>query len=85
MASATATLFAYATMSVTSYTLGKKHYAIPYNLKKIVLYLAMSIMFSGLSFYVFRGHYFIGILLILILITVIWIKEKNFLKQLVKS
>ena len=85
IASATATLFAYATMAVTSYTLGKKHYAIPYNLKKIGLYLAMSIMFSGLSFYVFRGHYFIGILLILILITVIWIKEKNFLKQLVKS
>ena len=85
MASATATLFAYATMAVTSYSLGKKHYAIPYNLKKIGLYLAMSIMFSGLSFYVFRGHYFIGILLILILITVIWIKEKNFLKQLVKS
>ena len=85
MASATATLFAYATMAVTSYTLGKKHYAIPYNLKKIGLYLAMSIMFSGLSFYVFRGHYFIGILLILIFITVIWIKEKNFLKQLVKS
>lgn len=85
MASATATLFAYATMAVTSYTLGKKHYAIPYNLKKIGLYLAMSIMFSGLSFYVFRGHYFIGILLILILTTVIWIKEKNFLKQLVKS
>ena len=85
MASATATLFAYATMAVTSYTLGKKHYAIPYNLKKIGLYLAMSIMFSGLSFYVFREHYFIGILLILILITVIWIKEKNFLKQLVKS
>lgn len=85
MASATATLFAYATMAVTSYTLGKKHYAIPYNLKKIGLYLAMSIIFSGLSFYVFRGHYFIGILLILILITVIWIKEKNFLKQLVKS
>ena len=85
MASATATLFAYATMAVTSYTLGKKHYAIPYNLKKIGLYLAMSIMFSGISFYVFRGHYFIGILLILILITVIWIKEKNFLKQLIKS
>lgn len=85
MASATATLFAYATMAVTSYALGKKYYAIPYNLKKIGLYLAMSIMFSGLSFYVFRGHYFIGILLILILITVIWIKEKNFLKQLVKS
>ena len=85
MASATATLFAYATMAVTSYSLGKKHYAIPYNLKKIGLYLAMSIMFSGLSFYVFRGHYFIGILLILILITVIWIKEKNFIKQLVKS
>ncbi|MDC0571207.1 polysaccharide biosynthesis C-terminal domain-containing protein [Flavobacteriaceae bacterium] len=85
MASATATLFAYATMAVISYILGKKHYAIPYNLKKIGLYLVLSIVFSGLSFYVFRGQYFIGILFILILTSVIWVKEKNFLKQLVKS
>jgi O-antigen/teichoic acid export membrane protein len=85
MASATATLFAYAAMAVISYILGKKHYAIPYNLKKIGLYLVLSIVFSGLSFYVFRGQYFIGILFILILTSVIWIKEKNFLKQLVKS
>ncbi len=85
MASATATLFAYAIMAMTSYTLGKKYYAVPYNLKKIGLYLVLSIMLSGLSFYVFRGQYFIGILFILILTTVIWIKEKTFLKQLVKS
>ena len=73
------------TMAVISYTLGKKHYAIPYNLKKMGLYLVLAILFSALSFYVFREQYFIGILFILILMIVIWIKEKTYLKQLINS
>jgi O-antigen/teichoic acid export membrane protein len=85
MASATATLFAYAAMALTSYLLGKKYYSIPYNLEKMGLYLALSIIFSALSFYLFREQYFIGILFILILMATIWVKEKTFLKQLVKS
>jgi O-antigen/teichoic acid export membrane protein len=85
IASAIATLLAYMTMAVISYTLGKKHYAIPYNLKKMGLYLVLAILFSALSFYVFREQYFIGILFILILMIVIWIKEKTYLKQLINS
>ena len=34
MASATATLMAYAVMAFISYFLGQKHYKVPYNLKK---------------------------------------------------
>lgn len=85
MASAIATLFAYTAMALTSYILGKKYYSIPYNLKKMGLYLALSIILSALSFYLFREQYFVGILFILILMAAIWVKEKTFLKQLVKS
>ena len=85
MASATATLAAYVTMAFISYILGQKHYKVPYNLKKIGLYLMLSIGFSALSFYVFRTQYIIGGVLILILIVVVWAKEKIDLKQLIKS
>ena len=85
MASAIATLFAYTAMALTSYILGKKYYSIQYNLKKMGLYLALSIILSALSFYIFREQYFVGILFILILMAAIWVKEKTFLKQLLKS
>ena len=85
MASATATLAAYVTMAFISYILGQKHYKVPYNLKKIGLYLMLSIGFSALSFYVFREQYIVGSVLIIMLIAVVWVKEKNDLKQLIKS
>ena len=85
MASATATLAAYASMAFISYTLGQKHYKIPYNLKKIGLYLAISIGFSALSFYLFRAQYIVGSALILVLAAVVWANEKTDLKQLIKS
>ena len=85
MASATATLAAYVTMAFISYILGQKHYKVPYNLKKIGLYLMLSIGFSALSFYVFREQYIVGSVLIIILIAVVWVKEKTDLKQLIKS
>ena len=85
MASATATLMAYAAMAFISYVLGQKHYKVPYNLKKIGLYLMLSTGFSALSFYVFREQYLVGFGLILILSAVVWAKEKTELKQLIKS
>ena len=85
MASATATLMAYAAMALISYVLGQKHYKVPYNLKKIGLYLMLSTGFSALSFYVFREQYLVGFGLILILSAVVWAKEKTELKQLIKS
>jgi O-antigen/teichoic acid export membrane protein len=85
MASATATLLAYAIMASISYALGQKYYAIPYNLKKIGLYISLSVIFSILSFYYFRENYTMGTLLILVLSAIIWFKEKTMLKQLLKS
>ena len=85
MASATATLAAYTAMAFISYTLGQKYYKVPYNLKKIGLYLTLSIGFSILSFYVFRAQYIVGACLILTLTAVVWAKEKTDIKQLIKS
>jgi O-antigen/teichoic acid export membrane protein len=44
-----ATLFCYATMVVFSYYLGQRHYPIPYNLRKIALFLGTATLFYFIS------------------------------------
>ncbi|MCR8667172.1 oligosaccharide flippase family protein [Aestuariibaculum sp. M13] len=83
-ASAIATLAAYFVMMILSYGFGRKYYPIPYNLKKIALYLVLSTGFSILSFYKFRGMYGIGILMLIVFLTIIYISEKKQIKQLLK-
>ena len=85
MASAVATLAAYFTMTLLSYYFGKKYYPVPYNLKKITLYISLAILFSALSFYQFREQYLLGFGLIAVLLTIIWVNEKTMLKQLLKK
>lgn len=60
LASALATLAAYATMMTISYLWGKQAYPIPYNMRKIGFYMGISILFSVLSFYIFKGNLWIG-------------------------
>ena len=84
MASAVATLVAYLSMTVLSYYFGRKHYPIPYNLKKIVTYLTLTIFLSALSFYQFRAQYFIGAALVGLLLIIIWFNEKATIKQFLK-
>ncbi|NQX86903.1 MAG: oligosaccharide flippase family protein [Flavobacteriaceae bacterium] len=83
-ASAVATLSAYASMMLMSYFLGRKYYPIPYNIKKIGLYMSISIIFSIVSFYYFRANYYVGTSLILILLATIWYQENQQIKQLLK-
>ena len=85
MASAVATLAAYFTMTLMSYYFGKKYYPVPYNLKKITLYISLATLFSALSFYQFREQYLLGFGLIAVLLTIIWVNEKTMLKQLLKK
>ena len=84
MASAMATLVAYASMTGLSYYFGRKHYPVPYNIKKISIYLVLAISFSAVSFYQFRAQYLIGSALIGILLLIIWSNEKTTLKQFLK-
>ena len=83
-ASAIATLAAYFLMMSLSYAFGRKYYPIPYNMKKIGLYLILSIGFSLLSFYKFRDQYAIGILMLIVFLGIIYFSEKSQFKKLIK-
>ena len=81
--SAIATLSAYACMMIASYYFGRKNYPIPYNLKKIVLYLVVSITLSFFIFYSrFRGDYVIGIAALVVFLGLIFLLEKKELKRI---
>ena len=76
--SAIATLVAYASMAAISYVLGRKHYPIPYKTAKIGFYIIFSIALSTISFYLFRGNFYIGIAcLILFYITILLFEKSN--------
>ncbi|MBC3758455.1 oligosaccharide flippase family protein [Hyunsoonleella sp. SJ7] len=80
--SAIATLAAYGTMVLLSYYFGRKYYPIPYNLKKMGAYLLLSIGFSILSFYQFRGQYIIGISLLVVFLGIVYFSERKLIKTL---
>ncbi len=84
-ASALATLAAYATMMFLSFIYGRKHYRIPYNLRKIIFYSSVSILFSFLSFYVFDRNLIAGSLLLLIFLTLVYRMEKEILRRIILS
>jgi O-antigen/teichoic acid export membrane protein len=81
-ASAVATLVAYAIMMGLSYYFGRKYYPIPYNLKKIGLYLLVSASFSLVSFYRYREEYIIGISLLVVFLGLVYFLEQKAIKQL---
>ncbi len=83
--SAIATLVAYASMMVVSYYYGQKYYPIPYNLKKMSLYLLVSSAFSVISFYVYRENYVVGISLLLVFLLLVVMLEKNQIRQIINS
>lgn len=84
-ASAVATLVAYGMMMILSFAFGRKYYPIPYDLKKIGLYLTLSILFSFMSFYRFRGDYITGISMLIVFLMVVFYLEKQQIKQLLKK
>ncbi len=81
-ASAYATLAAYASMMILSYYFGRKYYPIPYNLRKIAFYMGISILFSALSFYVFKGNIYIGSFLLLVFLLLVYKLEFDLLKRI---
>ena len=82
--SAIATLSAYSIMMLLSFYFGRKYYPIPYNLKKISLYLIVSILFSFVFFYRYRENYMIGIAMLIVFLGLVISLEKNEIKQVLK-
>jgi len=85
MASAWATLIAYGLMTIISYIYGKKHYKIPYDLKKILMYITVSVALSYISFIYFRKNLFISFIFVIAFIGYILWNEKNEIKQILKK
>jgi len=81
MASAIATLSAYGTMMVLSYYFGKSRYPIPYNFRKILFYMGLSILFSVLSFYVFHRNLYLGTALFLLFLGLVYKLERDTLRK----
>jgi O-antigen/teichoic acid export membrane protein len=78
IASAWISLTAYASMMVLSYLWGQKNYPIPYNLKKNLSYIIISVALVYISFYVFKRNIFIGNgLLILFSIGALYAERKE--------
>lgn len=86
MGAAWATLGAYGSMMIISYFLGQKHYPVPYDLKKISLYLVLSISLSCLSFLKFQGNFIINTLLIILFIgSIVFFEKKELTKIITKK
>jgi O-antigen/teichoic acid export membrane protein len=82
VASAVATLVAYASMMLMSFFFGRMYYPIPYNFRKIIFYLGLSILFSALSFYVFDRNLLLGSILLILFLGLIYKMENDKLKQI---
>lgn len=85
MASAWATLLAYGSMMLISYQMGKKYYPVPYDIFRISGYLVFSTIISTVSYYFFNEDYFISTVLVLVFLTIIFLLERNEIKQLLKK
>ncbi len=82
MGSAWVSMLAYAVMMVVSYVLGQKYYPIPYQLKRILMYLGVSLVLVILSFWVFNRNIYIGNALLLAFVTLIIYVEKDDVKKM---
>ena len=84
MGAAYATLIAYFCMTVISYIVGKKHYPINYDLKKMLLYVISASIICLISFYYFRGNLWVSTLLVFCFSGIIFFNEKKQLKAIFK-
>ncbi|WP_144803775.1 lipopolysaccharide biosynthesis protein [Maribacter sp. MAR_2009_72] len=82
MASAVATLLAYGSMMMLSFYFGRMYYPIPYNFRKIIFYLGVSVLFSTLSFYIFDRNLYVGIPLLILFLGLVYKLEFENLKKL---
>lgn len=85
MAAALSAVAAFGTMMVVSYFIGRKKYPIPYEMSRICAYLIIATVLSFISFYYFRANYWISAILLGVFVTLVFVLEKEQLKQILKS
>ncbi len=80
--SAWATLAAYGSMMIMSYVIGQRNYRIPYNLKKMALYLGLAMFLGITADKLFYGNLIIGNLFLVMYIIMIAFFESYSLKSI---
>ena len=85
MGSAWVSMLAYFVMMVLSYVLGQKYYPIPYDLKKISVYLILSTLIVFASFFIFDRNIYIGNALLIAFVAGVAYFEKNDLMKILKK
>ena len=81
MASAWATLITYVVMMLVSYLLGQKYYPVPYNIKRILFYLVISVALSIVALNTHQNYY-LNTLFVLVFLGLVILLERKELKQL---
>lgn len=81
MASAWATLITYVSMMLVSYLLGQKYYPVPYDIKKILLYLVSATLLSLCALKTHQNYY-LNTFFVLVFLGLVAMVEKKELKQL---
>ena len=85
MACAYATLLAYGLMMLISVVLGRKHYPVPYDFKRIAMYLLGGTLISFLSYYQFDRDILIGTVFLCVFVFAVILIEKKDLKKILKK
>jgi O-antigen/teichoic acid export membrane protein len=75
----------YFVMMITSYLLGQKYYPIPYEIKRILAYLMVSLVLVFISFWVFHNNIYIGNGLLIAFLGGVIYFEKDRLKLLIRK
>ena len=87
-ASALAFLICFMVITVASYLFGQKYYPVPYDLRSFFFYLLLGLILF-LIYWFFRteedSKLWLAFLVNLIFVGVVWIREKNTLKSILKS
>lgn len=83
-ASASAALITFTSMMIISYVWGRIQYPIPYNTKKVILYLGASVTLSLISFYFFRTNYIVGNLLFALFVLLVIYNEQPLWRRFLK-
>jgi O-antigen/teichoic acid export membrane protein len=85
MASAWVSLIAYTSMMILSYILGQKNYAIPYHLKRNVIYLVSSVIVVWFSYVYFKRDLIIGNILFILFGLIILYTERHQIKKIIAN
>ncbi|MCF6351341.1 MAG: polysaccharide biosynthesis C-terminal domain-containing protein [Flavobacteriaceae bacterium] len=81
--SAWITLGVYFTMTLLSYFYSRKHYAIPYNIKKVSFYIILPSVLAAISYLKFEKNYYISTTLLILFIIIVYFKEQKSIKNFI--